>query len=98
MHELGRIEIETVPAYNKLKLFHMKSKGWLGYIVTMDGVRYYVAGDTDEHEDNRNVKCDVALIPIGGTYTMDKKHAADYIAKIGPKVAIPTHYGSVFLA
>lgn len=49
----------------------------------------------DPNEDNKKVSCDVALIPIGGTYTMDKKHAADFIAEIGPQVVIPTHYGSV---
>jgi len=92
---IGEIQVEAVAAYNRLKPFHPKGKGWLGYVVTMDGVRYFVAGDTDANEDNKKVKCDVALIPIGGNYTMDKKHAADYIATILPKVAIPTHYGSV---
>ncbi len=92
---IGEIQVEAVAAYNRLKPFHPKGKGWLGYVVTMDGVRYFVAGDTDVNEDNKKVKCDVALIPIGGNYTMDKKHAADYIATILPKVAIPTHYGSV---
>jgi len=88
---IGEIQVEAVAAYNRLKPFHPKGKGWLGYVVTMDGVRYFVAGDTDANEDNKKVKCDVALIPIGGNYTMDKKHAADYIATILPKVAIPTH-------
>lgn len=93
--EIGEIKVEAVAAYNRLKPFHPKSKGWLGYVVTMDSVRYYVAGDTDPNEDNKKVSCDVALIPIGGTYTMGKKHAADFIAEIGPQVVIPTHYGSV---
>lgn len=87
--------VETVGAYNKLKPFHLKAKNWLGYIVTLDGVRYYVAGDTDPNEDNRRVKCDVALVPIGGHFTMDKKQAADFVANLKPKVAIPTHYGEV---
>lgn len=94
-HETGGIMIETVPAYNKLKPFHTKGKRWQGYVVEMDGVRYYVSGDTDVNEDIKKVRCDVALIPIGGFYTMDGKQAAEYIAQIRPKAVIPTHYGSI---
>lgn len=94
-HEQNDIVIETVPAYNKLKPFHPKMKKWLGYIVKMDDIRYYVAGDTDVNEDIKKVQCDVAMIPIGGHYTMDKKQAAEYIAELKPKAVIPTHYGSI---
>lgn len=94
-HEAGGVVIETIPAYNKLKPFHTKGKKWQGYVVKMDDIRYYVAGDTDVNEDIRKVRCDVALIPIGGHYTMDWKQAAEYIAEIKPKAAIPTHYGSI---
>lgn len=94
-HEAGGIMIETIPAYNKLKPFHTKGKRWQGYVVEMDGVRYYVSGDTDVNEDIKKVRCDVALIPIGGFYTMDGKQAAEYIAQIRPKAVIPTHYGSI---
>ena len=94
-HELEGIVIETIPAYNKLKPFHPKGKKWQGYIVKMDDVRYYVAGDTDVNADIQKVECDVALIPIGGHFTIDKKQAADYIANLKPKAVIPTHYGNV---
>ncbi|MCM1040225.1 MAG: MBL fold metallo-hydrolase [Ruminococcus sp.] len=94
-HKLEDITIETIPAYNKLKPFHPKAKKWQGYIVTMDDIRYYVAGDTDVNEDIRKVRCDVALLPVGGHFTMDKKQAADYIAELKPKSVIPTHYGSI---
>lgn len=87
--------IETVPAYNKLKPFHTKGKKWQGYIVTLDGTRYYVSGDTDVNEDILKVQCDVALLPIGGFYTMDWKQAAEYVAQIKPKAVVPTHYGSI---
>lgn len=93
--ELGSLVIETVPAYNKLKPFHTRGKKWQGYIVTMDDVRYYVSGDTDVNEDIGKVRCDVALIPVGGFYTMDGKQAAEYIAGIRPQAVIPTHYGSI---
>lgn len=94
-HEQEGMVIETIPAYNKLKPFHPKMNKWLGYIVKMDDIRYYVAGDTDVNEDIKKVQCDIALIPIGGHYTMDKKQAADYIAELRPKAVIPTHYGNV---
>ena len=92
--EILGLKVETVAAYNKLKPFHTKGKKWLGYVVTMDGIRYFVAGDTDPNRENRKVNCDVALIPVGGYYTMDPKQAADYIGCIKPKTAIPTHYGA----
>lgn len=93
--ELEGLHVEAVASYNVLKPFHLKAKGYLGYVVEMDGTRYYVAGDTDPNEDNRKVKCDVALVPVGGHYTMDKKKAAEFVALLKPKAAVPTHYGSV---
>lgn len=95
MYEQGDVSIETVPAYNKLKPFHPKGKKWQGYVVKMDEIRYYVSGDTDVNEDIEKVQCDVALIPIGGHYTMDRRQATAYIAALKPKAVIPTHYGSI---
>lgn len=93
--DMNGLQVETIPAYNNLKPFHPKRAGWCGYIVTIDGQRYYVAGDTDDTKDNRKVQCDVALVPVGGTYTMTAKAAAEYINAIKPKVVIPTHYGEI---
>ena len=89
------IKFETIPAYNTTKTFHPKENGWVGYIITLDDIRYYIAGDTDITEENRRVKCDVAFVPVGGTYTMDFKEAAQLINEIQPKIAVPIHYGSV---
>ena len=89
------IKIETIPAYNTNKTFHPKENGWVGYIITLDDIKYYIAGDTDITEENRKVKCDVAFVPVGGTYTMDFKEAAQLINEIQPKIAVPIHYGSV---
>ena len=89
------IKVEAVPAYNTNKPFHPKENNWLGYIIEIKGVRYYIAGDTDITEENKKVKCDVAFVPVGGTYTMDFKEAAQLINIIKPKFAIPVHYGSV---
>ena len=89
------IKFETISAYNTNKTFHPKENGWVGYIITLDDIRYYIAGDTDITEENRRVKYDVAFVPVGGTYTMDFKEAASLINEIKPKIAIPIHYGSI---
>ena len=89
------IKFETIPAYNTNKTFHPKENGWVGYIIEIKGVRYYIAGDTDITEENRRVKCDVAFVPVGGPYTTDFKEAAQLINEIQPKIAVPIHYGSV---
>ena len=93
--EIAGLEIETIPAYNNLKPFHPRRAEWVGYILLLDGKRVFIAGDTGLTKENRQVKCDIALVPIGGTYTMDAKKAAELINIIRPEVAIPTHYGSV---
>ena len=93
--EIDGIAVEAVPAYNRLKPFHPRRNQWTGYIVTMDGVRYYAAGDTDAVAELKEISCDVALVPIGGTYTMTAKEAAKLVNEISPQVAIPTHYGSI---
>lgn len=89
------INFETVPAYNINKKFHPKENGWVGYIIEINGVLYYISGDTDITEENKKVKCDVAFVPVGGTYTMDYKEAAGLINEIKPKIAVPIHYGSI---
>lgn len=61
----------------------------------MDDVRYYVAGDTDMTPENQGIKCDVALVPVGGKYTMDCREAAKLVNRIKPKLAVPTHYGTI---
>ncbi|MCI8641814.1 MAG: MBL fold metallo-hydrolase [Clostridia bacterium] len=94
-YKVEGIKFETVSAYNNHKQFHPKENRWVGYIIELQGIRYYIAGDTDINEENRKVKCDVAFIPVGGTYTMDYKEAADFINELKPKIAVPIHYGSV---
>lgn len=87
----GGVEIETVPAYNIDKSYHPKEAGYLGFIVTLQGERLYFAGDTDHIPEMADIDCDVALLPVGGTYTMDIEQAAQAAADIGPKVAVPMH-------
>jgi L-ascorbate metabolism protein UlaG (beta-lactamase superfamily) len=89
------IKIKTIPAYNIDKPYHKREYGWLGYIVEINNTTYYFAGDTDCTKEAISVKCDVAFVPIGGTYTMDYMEAARLINIIKPNVAIPIHYGSI---
>lgn len=94
-YKINEISFETILAYNINKAFHPKENNWLGYVLELNGVRYYIAGDTDITEENMNVNCDVALVPVGGTYTMDYNEAAKLVNTIKPKIAVPTHYGSI---
>ena len=94
-YKVEGIKFETISAYNIDKQFHPKENEWVGYIIELQGIRYYIAGDTDINEEDKKVKCDVAFVPVGGTYTMYYKEAANFINEIKPKIAVPIHYGSV---
>ena len=94
-YETQGINFNTIPAYNINKKFHPKENNWLGYIITINNVKYYVAGDTDITNENKKVKCDIAFVPIGGTYTMNYKEAAKLINEIKPKFVVPIHYGKI---
>jgi len=89
------IEIRTIRAYNINKNFLPKENNWVGYILKIEDIIYYIAGDTDITEENQNVKCDIAFVPVGGTYTMTAEEAATLINRIKPKIAIPIHYGEI---
>jgi L-ascorbate metabolism protein UlaG (beta-lactamase superfamily) len=95
--EIGGIEkvnhvlIKAVDAYNIGKPFHPKEQG-AGFLIKFRTATVYIAGDTDFIPEMKTYKCDVALLPIGGKYTMDAKEAALAVASILPKVAIPIHY------
>jgi len=91
--EISGIEISAVASYNIDKQFHIKNSHKLGFIVTVDGVKIYHAGDTDTIPEMKNYLCDIALLPISGTYVMTADEAAQVALTIKPKVAIPIHYG-----
>ena len=89
------LKVEVVPAYNIGKEFHPKEAGGVGYIVTtVEGMRVYHAGDTDLIPEMENITADVALLPVGGKYTMDAEQAARAANLIRPKLAIPMHWGT----
>ena len=93
--EIDGIAYEAVPAYNLRKRFHPRTNGWVGWVLEAEGLRFYVAGDTDATPEAAEVRCDVALLPIGGKYTMDARDAADLANRMKPGLVIPIHYGSV---
>jgi L-ascorbate metabolism protein UlaG (beta-lactamase superfamily) len=93
--EVDGVRIEAVPAYNTDKDFHPKAKGWLGFIVQIDGVRIYHAGDTDFIPEMKGLKTDIALLPVSGTYVMTADQAVQAALAISPKVAVPMHYGAI---
>jgi len=94
-HQVGKIKFTTVSSYNVNKNFHPKENNWVGYIIEINNVKYYIAGDTDINEENKNVECDVAFLPVGGTYTMTADEAAELANIIQPKIVVPIHYGSI---
>lgn len=91
----GEVLVEAVPAYNREKTrFHPKENNWVGYVLTIDGVRVYHFGDTERVEEMKQVECDIALVPLGQIYTMGSvDEAADAVRDVKAKVAIPIHYG-----
>jgi len=97
----GDITIEVVPAYNLNKFrepgkpFHPKEDGKVGFILSINGVRVYHAGDTDPIPEMKSFKTDVALLPVSGTYVMTPEEAAEATRMIKPKLAIPMHYGAI---
>ena len=93
IYNLNNISFMTVPAYNIDKEYHPKDAGYVGYIVTLNNVTYYIAGDTDVLDELKVIKADVIFLPVGGTYTMTREEAVDLANTIKPKYAIPIHYG-----
>jgi len=89
------ISVEAVPAYNIDKAFHPKANRWVGYVVTVDSLRVYHTGDTDRIPEMKGLTVDVAIVPVGGTYTMDAKQAASAVADVSARLAIPIHFGDI---
>jgi L-ascorbate metabolism protein UlaG (beta-lactamase superfamily) len=94
------VEIEAVRAYNVNKFrspgmpFHPKEAEHVGFVVTVEGVRLYHTGDTDEIPEMADVACDVALLPVSGTYVMTVEEAVEAARTLKPQIVVPMHYGS----
>lgn len=100
-HLVGKVEVDAVPAYNVNKFrepghaFHPKAENRLGFVFTMDGTTVYFAADTDFIPEMKSIKCDIALLPVSGTYVMTAEEAAEAAAALNPKIAVPMHYGAI---
>jgi len=94
------VNITAVPAYNVNKFrmgkipFHAKGEG-VGYLIEMSGKKIYFAGDTDFIEEMKKLRPDIALLPIGGVYTMTLEEAANAANAMKPKYVIPMHYNTL---
>lgn len=98
----GDVKISTIPAYNIDKTFHPKEEGWVGYVIKMNDLLIYHAGDTDFIPEMQKLtghkqpdKKFIALLPVGGRYTMTAEEAAEAAKLIKPTLAIPIHYGGL---
>ncbi|MFQ6014145.1 MAG: MBL fold metallo-hydrolase [Anaerolineae bacterium] len=95
------IPIEAVAAYNVNKFrspgvpFHPKNAEHVGFILTMGGKRIYHTGDSDVIPEMDDLKVDIALIPVSGTYVMTADEAVDAAERIKPELAIPMHYNAI---
>ena len=93
------LHIEAVAAYNTSEGhldFHPQSREDCGYIITIGGTRFYIAGDTENNDDVKGVKnIDVAFLPVNQPYTMTVDQAVDAIKAIRPAIFYPYHYGEV---
>ena len=96
------ISVEAVPAYNVNKInpgtgkpFHPKEDNKVGFVVTINNVRIYHAGDTDAIPEMAKIKTDIALLPVSGTYVMTAEEAAQAAKTIKPRFAVPMHYGAI---
>ena len=94
-YNIDDLKVKTTYAYNISKNYHPKKNKWVGYIVETNGTKYYVAGDTDNIPEIQEIECDIAFLPIGGTFTMDYKEAAELGNKKKKKIVVPTHYGEI---
>jgi L-ascorbate metabolism protein UlaG (beta-lactamase superfamily) len=99
---LNNIKIKAVHAYNIDKInpdthkpFHPKEDNKIGFFITIGETSIYHTGDSDPISVMNDLKPDVLLIPVSGTYVMTAKEAAMAVEKIKPKIAIPMHYGTI---
>jgi len=100
--DINSIRVSAVPAYNVDKSFHPKDESWVGYVIRVDDVVIYHSGDTDVIPEmqkltgyKKNGNQFVALLPIGGRYTMNAEEAFEAVKIIKPTLAIPMHFGKV---
>ncbi len=90
--DLDGFSLETMPAYNTNKDFHPKAAQHLAFVLEADGERLYFAGDTDQIPEMEGLRCQIALLPVSGTYVMTAEEAAKAAQVIAADISIPMHY------
>lgn len=91
---VGEVTLTATEAYNISKSYHPRGEG-VGFLVAVDGGTVFHAGDTDDIPETHGLKPDLALLPVGGTYTMDVPEAVGAARAIGASVSIPMHFGYI---
>jgi L-ascorbate metabolism protein UlaG (beta-lactamase superfamily) len=100
--DLGKIKISTFPAYNKDKNFHAKNENFIGYLIKISDAIIYHAGDSDfipemqklTGYNHKNINF-IALLPIGGKFTMNVDEAVEVAKLLKPNLVVPMHWGSI---
>lgn len=93
---LDELEVTGVASYNPEKQFHPRGNQWVGFVLHIHGKRIYYAGDTDLTPEMKNLRdIDLALLPVGGTFTMNGIDAADAVSLFRPQRAVPYHWGDI---
>jgi L-ascorbate metabolism protein UlaG (beta-lactamase superfamily) len=87
--------IKGFPSYNINENFHPKENQYLGFIIKCNNFSIYIAGDTDLIEEAKKLDVNLMILPIGGTYTMDFREAAELVNTAKPNYVIPYHYGDI---
>jgi L-ascorbate metabolism protein UlaG (beta-lactamase superfamily) len=92
---IGGVKVTGIPSYNVTKRFHPKSGSWLGYVVEVGGIRVYHAGDTDPLPEMAGLRPDIALLPVGGMFTMNWRVATELSRTLGATLSIPMHFNMI---
>lgn len=92
---LGGITADMVPMYNVVRNNHLRAMNFVGYVLNIGGVRVYHAGDTERFPEMKTFTTDVAMLPLGQTFTMiNVQDAVDAALDVKARIAIPIHWGN----
>jgi L-ascorbate metabolism protein UlaG (beta-lactamase superfamily) len=92
---IDEVTVKTFPAYNRRGFPHPRSKNWVGYLLSFDGLRVYHGGDTDSGAELVGMRPDLAFLPIAGFVTFGVKAGVEAAQGLGATITAPIHYGRV---
>ena len=91
----NKMRIKTIPAYNLNKRFHQKARDWVGFLINIDGIKFYYTGDSDFIDEMKDIQTDFLFLPVCGEYVMNVNEAINLCNEIKPEYAIPINYGEI---